>query len=361
MSTLITGFPGFIGKRLVGGLLERDSKLNIVALVEPRMVPAAQDAAGEIEGGDRIEVVAGDISERRLGLDDETYERLAGSTRTIYHLAAIYDLAVPKEIAQKVNVDGTGNVLEFCLDCDKLERHNYVSTAYVAGERTGSVYEHELALGQAHKNFYESTKFQAEVWVRELIDQIPTTIFRPAIVVGDSQTGETQKFDGPYYVLRYLSKSAERPGPIARFGKSEALFNVVPVDFIVGALIGLGDHEAATGETLHLVDPDPLTAADLFNILSREYLGKEPTLALPAKMVEAAMRSAKLREMFGGSPQESLRYLNHPVRFDTRRATELLSQVDMRCPGFPEYVGPMVEFFRAHEADPAFAPGHVPT
>src|SRR4051795_4752326 len=180
-----------------------------------------------------VEVLPGDIGERRLGLDDDTYGRLAGEVTEVHHLAAIYNLAVPLELAQKVNVDGTGNILELCRDCDALERLHYVSTAYVAGDRHGSVYEHELVLGQQFKNHYESTKFQAELWVRDQMDKVPTTIYRPAIVVGDSQTGETQKFDGPYYMLRVVSVAEQRPLPIPQFGRAEAPFNVVPVDFVV--------------------------------------------------------------------------------------------------------------------------------
>src|SRR5215218_9021959 len=202
-SSLITGFPGFIGRRLVAKLLEQDPGTDVVALVEPRMLDAARAAAAEIAAG-RIEIVAGDIADRRLGLDDAAYARLAGDVRRVYHLAAIYDLAVPIELAERVNVDGTGNVLEFCLAAEQLERLVYISTAYVAGNRQGIVYEHELVMGQQFKNHYESTKFQAEVWVRQLLDRIPTTILRPAIVVGDSRRGETQKFDGPYYLLRAI-------------------------------------------------------------------------------------------------------------------------------------------------------------
>ena len=176
----------------------------MAALVEPRMADAARAAAAEI-GADRIDVLEGDIAERRLGLADADWERLTAEVTSAFHLAAIYNLAVPLELAQRVNVDGTGNVLELCAACERLERLNYVSTAYVAGVRKGVVYEHELALGQAFKNHYESTKFQAEVWVRDAMDEVPTTIYRPAIVVGDSRTGETQKFDGPYYMLRVIS------------------------------------------------------------------------------------------------------------------------------------------------------------
>ena len=206
MSILVTGFPGFIGARLVKALLDDSPDTRVVGLAEKRMEKQARKAADELEG--RVEVVFGDITERRLGLADDEYERLTAEVTAVYHLAAVYDLAVPLDIATKVNVDGTGNVLSFCEDCEGLERLHYVSTAYVAGARKGSVYEHELALGQSFKNHYESTKFQAEVWVRDAMDRVPTTIYRPAIVVGDSRTGETAKFDGPYYMLRSISRAA---------------------------------------------------------------------------------------------------------------------------------------------------------
>src|SRR4051812_16465093 len=166
MKALITGFPGFIGRRLAAKLLADDKKLQLVAVVEERMLEVARAAAGEIDGK-RLEVIAGDIGEFHLGLADADFDRLAGEVTTVFHLAAIYNLAVPLTLAQKVNVEGTGNVLDFCRACSKLDRLVYVSTAYVAGERTGVVYEHELAMGQAFKNHYESTKFQAEVWVRD--------------------------------------------------------------------------------------------------------------------------------------------------------------------------------------------------
>src|SRR5205085_3438833 len=144
----VTGFPGFIGKRLVREMLARDKKVEVACLVEPRMADAASAAAAELDGGNRVEILPGDISDRRLGLSADDYERLAAGTTEVFHLAAIYNLAVPLEIAQRVNVDGTGNVIEFCERCGKLERHNYVSTAYVAGGRRGVVYEHELIQGQ---------------------------------------------------------------------------------------------------------------------------------------------------------------------------------------------------------------------
>jgi thioester reductase-like protein len=352
----LTGFPGFIGSRLAGRLLSEDRDARIAALVEPKMAGKAREAAARLDGGDRIDVIEGDISKFDLGISREEWQRLRAETTVAYHLAAIYNLAVPLDIAQKVNVEGTGNVLNLLRKAERLERFNYVSTAYVAGDRHGVVYEHELSLGQRFKNHYESTKFQAEVWVRDLMDEIPTTIYRPAIVVGDSRTGETQKFDGPYYMLRTVAVAASRHMPIPQFGASNAPFNVVPVDFVLDALSVADDDPALVGETLHLVDPEPVTAAEVFGMLAKEYAGREPAYRLPPKLVQASLRSKRVREAFSGAPPESIEYLNHSVRFDTRRADELLARHGLRCPRFDEYVGPIVKFFREHEADPAFKP-----
>jgi thioester reductase-like protein len=355
---LITGFPGFIGRRLVAKLLARDEGERVVAVVEERMVAAARDAAGEIDA-ERIEVIAGDIGERRLGLDEEDYGRLAAETEYVHHLAAIYDLAVPLEIAQRVNVDGTGNVIDFCRACERLRRHNYVSTAYVAGDRIGIVYEHELVVGQGFKNHYESTKFQAEVWVRQLLAEVPTTIFRPGIVVGDSRTGETQKFDGPYYVLSFAAAMKRRGLAVPNIGRGETPFNVVPIDFVVDALAELGFAEEAVGETLHLCDPDPVTANEMCTLLTEQLIGERPRYRVPAGPVAFALRFEPIREFFGGSPSEAIRYLNHPVRYDTRRAGELLAASGLRCPRFPEYVEAMVRFYRENADRPEMFPGKL--
>jgi thioester reductase-like protein len=326
-----------------------------VALVEPRMEPRAREVAAGLDG-DRIEVLAGDIGDRRLGLSAQDYERLAAETATAYHLAAIYDLAVPLERAQRVNVEGTANVLELCARGERFERLNYVSTAYVAGNRTGVVYEHELSLGQGFKNHYESTKFQAELWVRYAMDDVPTTIYRPAIVVGDSRTGETQKFDGPYYMLRTISRAVRSNLPIAQFGRSRAPMNVVPVDFVVEALAAGAADPAAAGETLHLVDPEPVSAAEVLDLFSREYAGRGAGYRVPPRLVAASLRLAPVRTQFGGAPHEGIRYLNHPVRFDTRRAGDLLSRHGLRCPHLRDYARAIVRFFREHEDDPTYMP-----
>lgn len=356
--TLLTGFPGFIGTRLVARLLDDRPDVKIAALVEPRMAQRAREVAAGLPGGDRVEIVEGDITDPKLGLSPARYDALAGEVREVFHLAAVYDLAVGEEIARKVNVDGTQHVIAFCEACSDLRRHNYVSTCYVAGLRTGRVLESELEMGQEFKNFYESTKYGAEVLVRESMDRVPTTVFRPGIVVGDSRTGETQKFDGPYFILRAISSFARFGLPLMKMGRSDAPFNAVPIDFIVDALAVGSQLPETAGETLQLVDPEPLSAAALVELLSETYAGRTPKLPTWLPSLEVALSVKPIRAIVGGIPPESLRYLNHSVRYDGTRTAELLGPHGVTCPPFASYVGPFVDFFRRHEHDDAYAPAH---
>lgn len=358
MTTLLTGFPGFIGTRLVARLLDDDADRRIIALVEPRMADRARAVAAALPGGDRVEILEGDITDPKLGLSADRYDTLAGEVHDVFHLAAVYDLAVGEEIARKVNVEGTRHVVAFCEACTDLHRHNYVSTCYVAGLRTGLVLESELDEGQEFKNFYESTKFAAEVVVRESMDRVPTTVYRPGIVVGDSRTGETQKFDGPYFILRSISAFARYGLPLMKMGRPDAPFNAVPVDFIIDALAVGSTLPETAGETLQLVDPQPLPAASLVELLSEVYAGHTPKIPTWLPSLEAALSIKPIRSLVGGVPPESLRYLNHRVRYDGTRTAELLGPHGVQCPPFSSYAGVFVDFFRRHEHDSAYAPAH---
>ena len=179
---------------------------------------------------------------------------------------------------------------------------------------------------------------------------------RPAIVVGDSRTGETQKFDGPYYMLRAISQMHALARPVMQFGRLEANFNVVPVDYVVNAIAAAAAEPDALDQTLHLVDPDPVTSGELVNLLSEHYAGRPPQGRIPPSLVETSLRVPMVRARFGGTPRESIAYLNHPVRFDTRRALNVLAKHGLAPPRFEDYVEPMVEFFRDHEHDEALMP-----
>jgi thioester reductase-like protein len=347
-SLLVTGFPGFIGTRLVRRLLADAPDARVVALVEPRMAERAREVAATLDGGNRVTVQPGDIGNPLLGVDDATYERLVAETTEIHHLAAIYDLAVPDALAERVNVQGTQHVVDLARRAERLERHHYVSTAYTAGWRSGRVYESELAAGQTFKNHYESTKFAAEVLVRNTLDEVPTTIYRPAIVVGDSHTGETQKFDGPYYLLRTISRLRGRPLP--QIGRGDAPFNVVPVDFVVDAMAAARGDAGVIGRTLHLTDPDPMSSTQLMRLLAREYAGREPSYRIPPRVVEQSLRFRPVRSLLGGTPRQSIVYLNHPVSFDTANADALRRRCGLDAPVFGDYVANIVRFFKENEA-----------
>jgi thioester reductase-like protein len=346
---LLTGFPGFIGTRLVRALLT-DDDVVVDALVEPRMAALARAAAREF--GDRVRVLEGDVTEPRLGLDEATYADLAATVARVYHLAALYDLAVPEATATRVNVDGTRHVLDFCHGCAGLERLHYVSTCYVGGERTGVVLESDLDEGQGFKNHYEATKFAAEVLVRDSMPQVPTTIYRPGIVVGDSRTGRTQRFDGPYFILWFIHRMNQFGLTVGSMGSEEATFNAVPVDFVVDAIAACSGDPETVGATLHLADPDPLTTAEFVRLLSRELTGRDPRgPAVPDQLMRAALRLRPVRRHLGGTPYESLVFLSHPVRYDTTEATRHLARNGLVCPPFAEYAPVMVDFFRRNLDD----------
>ncbi|MDQ3768803.1 MAG: SDR family oxidoreductase [Actinomycetota bacterium] len=355
-TALLTGFPGFIGTRLVARLLADDPDLRVAALVEERMAPRAREVAVGLEQPDRLEVLTGDITAPRLGLTPADHDRLAAQATQVHHLAAVYDLSVPPALAERVNVEGTRNVVAFAAAAPNLERHHYVSTAYVAGRRHGVVRESELEHGAGFKNHYESTKHEAERVVRASMDAVPTTIYRPAIVVGDSRTGVTQKFDGPYYMLRMLDVLRRLHQPVPQIGRGDAHFNVVPIDFVIDAIAAGVSSQAARGETLHLTDPEPLTSQALIELLASRFGSPLPSYRVPPALLEASLRLRPVRATFVGVPPESIGYLNHSVRFDTERAQAVLEPAGVRCPRFHEYVDIMVGFFTEHRNDPAMRP-----
>ncbi|KIQ94289.1 Mercuric reductase [Anoxybacillus thermarum] len=209
-----TGFPGFISSMLLEELIAKWTPEKIYTLVLPSMKEKAMEEKERICSSTHFpqakwEIVEGDITKSNLSLLEKQLHMLAQSVTHVFHLAAIYDLAVPEDIARIVNVEGTKQVNEWVSLLPHLQRYVYFSTAYVSGTRQGVIFEHELDKGQSFKNHYEETKFLAEVAVREVAHNVPTTIIRPGIVVGHSKTGETMKFDGLYFMLNGKKQMVE--------------------------------------------------------------------------------------------------------------------------------------------------------
>lgn len=341
----LTGFPGFLGTRLVRLLAEKHPHAEFRLLVQTKFMRTAERTLQAHGLTDRADLVPADITRPDLMLSEpRRAEMTAGVTRA-FHLAAVYDLTIGRDVAWRVNVSGTRHVLDFLEDCPKLEHFGYVSTAYVSGKRTGRILEGELWHAAGFKNFYEETKYEAEVLVQERMDRIPTTIFRPGIVVGDSRTGATDKFDGPYFilkVLRYLPSYTL----MTRLGAGDKPVNLVPVDYVTKAMAYLAEPEHA-GKVFHLTDPNALTTQEIMELFMKE-LGME-ALFVPVPVPAARLlMQTPAGSLLGLSPQ-FVDYFDFPAYYDSRNAQEALAGSGIRCPHLKTYAPRMVSYMRLHE------------
>lgn len=344
-----TGFPGFLGREILKKILQQDDLVKVFALVEPTMFPLAKSLLEKIKGKEKVELVKGDITVESLGIEERKRTEIQQKVTHVFHLAAIYDLAVKYKRAFRVNVKGTVNVLNFLEQTKKLKKFIYFSTAYVAGWRKGTVYEEELIDG-GFKNNYELTKFLAEKAVRERINHIPTVIIRPAIVVGNSRTGEIPKFDGPYYMMNFFACFPKRL-PLPYIGKGQAEVNLVPVDFIVEATQHLFSQKKALGKTFHLADPKPMKAREIYREIHRRMKGEDPIgLIVPASLVKTALYVPFIRNYFKVIPQV-MAYLSHQQHFDTSNSQELLFSRGMKPPHLLQYLDNLINYFMQHRKE----------
>ncbi|HZT61185.1 MAG TPA: SDR family oxidoreductase [Pyrinomonadaceae bacterium] len=345
----LTGFPGFIAGRLVERLAREGARFRL--LVQPAFVERARkDIARIVEATgvspESFRIVEGDITGEDLGLAPAELEEARREATALFHLAAIYDLGVRRDTAFRVNVEGTRNVNRFARSLKNLRRYNYVSTCYVAGRRTGVILESELRHDAGFRNFYEETKYLAELEVDALKGELPLTIHRPAVVCGDSRTGETAKYDGVYYLINYLRMW---PGALtlANIGNGDVRLNVVPVDFVVEAMAALAADERATGATVQIADPAPLTTQELFDVIAKNLAGRESLFTVPAAVVRTSL-NIPVSEKFSGLPRVGVPYFFLKQTYDTTRMTELLEPHGVRCPRFPEYVNALLDFVERH-------------
>lgn len=352
MSTVfLTGFPGFLGSGLVTRLLDRyDDGTTVTCLVQPKFRDRAESRAAELaDDPDRIDLREGDITDPDLGLGD-AYDDLQAETLEVFHLAAIYDLATEREPARQVNIEGTRHVLEFAAGVDDLRRFQYVSTVTVAGTYSGRFTEDMLQEGQQFCNYYETTKHMAEVLVQNRMDEIPTTIYRPGVVVGDSETGETQKYDGMYGLLELLDDQGAVAVLPTLVGSDTAEFNVVPRDYLVEAMAYLSGIDDSEGEVYHLADPDPKTTTELLTILG-DAMGKAWTFAPAIVPKDLADGAVSLLSRFNDDAAElvetgELTYFAWPPSFDCSNAVRDLEGSGIECPDLEEYADVLVEFYQ---------------
>jgi thioester reductase-like protein len=345
----ITGFPGFIANRLLLRLAKTGGQFSL--LVQPALIALAQQEISRIvtaigTPATNFHVIEGDISRPNLGMTAHDLESVRLQTTRMFHLAAIYDLAVARDLALRVNVAGTRNVNELARSLPRLRHYHHVSTCYVAGKREGRILETELRHEAGFRNFYEESKYLAEMEVDSLKTELPITIHRPAVVCGDSRTGETAKYDGVYYLIRYLLRW---PSVLSLFniGNHDVCLNLVPVDFIIESLAVLACDDAAIGKTLQLADPDPLTTHQLFNAIARSINGSRSRITVPPSWVDFFLMLPPSPKITG-LPHHGVPYFFVKQTYDSAQAQRLLATHRIGCPPFSSYVDKIVNYAAQH-------------
>lgn len=340
-----TGFPGFLGSELLPRVVARTDDVAL-CLVQPKFRALAEQRAREIEAAhpalkNRIRLIDGDLTQ---ALDHVP----ADDIREIYHLAAAYDLSVAREVGMRVNVVGTTRVLDLAERSLRLDRMHYVSTCYVSGKHPGVFKEDDLEIARTFNNFYEETKHLAEVEVRKRMSRVLITVYRPSVVVGDSTTGATQKFDGPYFVMQWLMRQPRLAVLPVAGRPSRYTFNVVPRDFMIAAMTYLSGLKSNAGATYAIADPDPLTVDETINAMAEATNRKVLRIPMTLALAKGALRYVPGVYRLMRIPATAVDYFVHPTSYDTTRATADLEGSGIHPPKLRDYAPRLVEFARRH-------------
>jgi nucleoside-diphosphate-sugar epimerase len=342
----ITGFPGFIATKLLTALRQEYPTSHFYLLVLKKEKGLAEQKLKEDDNNTFL--VEGDILKKGLGIPDSLRKQITDKVTHCIHLAALYDLTAAYSPAYFCNVLGTDHVLEFAKDCMNLKRFCYYSTAYVSGNEKGQILESSLLQPASFRNYYEQTKHEAERNVRMLMNDLPITIIRPGIIVGDSRNGETLKFDGPYFMMQFLRRLSALPIPY--IGRTSSKIHLVPVDFIVNASVYLMHSEQGVSKTYHLLSPYSPQIQDAYTLICKELIGKIPSWHMSRSLADR-MLSISFISKWLGVPRETLSYFSHEAEYDTSQLEHDLEGTGIACPHFEEYVPAIVRYYKEHAAD----------
>jgi NAD(P)-dependent dehydrogenase (short-subunit alcohol dehydrogenase family) len=342
----VTGATGFIGRHLVGELLKREGTIYVLVREGSRgkldALIARLGAAGE-----RIRPVSGDLSKPGLGVEgfDEPIDHL-------FHLAAVYDVEADQESSERANVEGTRHVIEFA-NARRVGRFHHVSSIAVAGDYRGVFQEDMFDEGQGLPHHYHGTKYESERLVREEVEA-PTLVFRPGIVVGNSETGEMDKIDGPYYFFKLIQRLRHAlPEWFPLAGPQGGQTNLVPVDFVARAMdhiAHLPDSELP-GDTFHLVDPEPMYVGEALNEFARAAHAPQLAMRIDQHMTNVVpqavragvaalptvrrIRNQLLRD--AGIPPAAMENRDFHCRFDARDTQRALTGTGIAVPPLSTY------------------------
>lgn len=360
---LLTGVTGFLGMELLQRFLSHDKENNLSVLVRSSAREKAPDRVCRIlkslsppdlyeRAGNRVEVVEGDISLERLGLTASAYEELAQRINHVVHCAATVRFDLSLEEARRTNTQGTHNMLDFarqCAESGELHRFDYVGTAYVAGRRQGIIKENELDCGQTFANTYEQSKFEAETRVRQQIPRLPITIFRPSIIVGNSQTGATTSFQGAYKPLRLYVKKlivcvpADKDTPV----------DLVPVDYVADAICYLIERQPPRGQCYHITAGLDRTSTVGELVRQAEQFFKIPVPRFISLRTYQRFIRPILKWILTGARREAmtkgeffLPYLSNGLKFDNSNTVRDLKGSGLVAPRPEDYFLKMLKFCR---------------
>jgi NAD(P)-dependent dehydrogenase (short-subunit alcohol dehydrogenase family) len=370
MQYFVTGATGFIGKRLVKTLLARRGATVhfLLRAGSEGKVPELLKYWGVTKA--RAIAVTGDLTAKKLGVSAEDLKALKGRIDHIYHLAAVYDLGADEESQVAVNIEGTRHAVDFAKAID-AKHFEHVSSIAAAGLYEGVFREDMFEEAENLDHPYFATKHESEKIVRKEC-KVPWTVYRPAMVVGDSQTGEMDKIDGPYYFFKLIQRMRQILPPwMPGVGLEGGRINIVPVDFVVAALDHISHQPRKSGECFHLVDPEGLRVGDVLGIFAKAAHAPKMSLFVNAalfgfipKGVKKSMmalapvrrvRNAVMKDL--GLPEDILTFVNYPTRFDDRDARAALEGSGIECPPLRDYAWRLWDYWERH-LDPALSIDH---
>ncbi|MGO4614179.1 SDR family oxidoreductase [Nocardia sp. 2YAB30] len=347
-SYIVTGGTGFLGRRVVQDLLDRDPEAIVHVLVREASLAKFTELAAGWHGGERVFALIGDLTADGLGLACE-----APPADHIIHLGAVYDMTADEDTAHAANVAGTRSVLALARELDAVLHH--VSSVAVAGDHKGKFFEEDFDLGQQLTSPYHRTKFVAEKLVRESRG-VRWRVYRPAIIVGDSRTGEMDKIDGPYYFFAAIAKlgalPTDLPVPLPDLGAT----NIVPVDYVSAAMVELVRRPGLDGRTFHLVNPVPQPFSEIYGALAAAAgapsgVGPVPGSGLALSGLAQipgvpAIRDFLLEQL--GIPAEVAPHTSFSADFISDSTRAQLRGAGLTVPSFDSYAERLWQYWRDH-------------
>ncbi len=360
MDYFVTGATGFIGRYLVKSLLERNAIVHVLVRADSQAkIAALKPWWGR--HADNIRIVTGDVGQHRLGLSAADRDRLRGGIDHFFHLAALYDLDATAIDLEVANVAGTRHALELAHDLEAGCFHLCSSIA-AAGLYPGTFREDMFAEAQGLEHPYFRTKHESEALVRKQT-HMRWRIYRPGMVVGHSETGHITKVDGPYLFFKALQALRRNwPGWLPLVGIEGGHVNLVPVDYVVSAMVYLAHLEGHDHECFHLTDPRSRSAGEVLNLFA--HAGHAPTMQLrldarllqlvPKQVSEAFEHYAPLQMLVQQLlddlhlPKTVLEFLNYPTCFDSERTQQLLQHSGIHVPPLEDYAWRLWDYWERH-------------